>query len=171
MLLTSDNVTTKLWHHICKNNWLLTDLLTVLIPRIDHSRVVRTFARSISHPSHSHISRGCSTCEWLETHYPFQVQQNSQQFNIEAVNDAYNDLLIEEEDYKTLRDSIDGFDNFNISLAKRLERHMLLEFRRLAAHLYKVRVWYTGVILFTDICKEKISLGGINITLEARQAL
>lgn len=58
--------------------------------------------------------------------------------NIEAVNEAYNELLIEEEDYKTLRDSIDSFDNFNnIALAKRLEKHELLEFRRLAAHLYK----------------------------------
>lgn len=48
-------------------------------------------------------------------------------------------MLIEEEDYKTLRDSIDSFDNFdNIALARRLERHELLEFRRLAAHLYKV---------------------------------
>ena len=56
------------------------------------------------------------------------------------MNDAYNDLLIEEEDYKTLRDSIDSFDNFdNTSLARRLEKHELLEFRRLAAHLYKVR--------------------------------
>jgi clathrin heavy chain len=59
--------------------------------------------------------------------------------NIEAVNDAYNSLLIEEEDHKTLRDSIDSFDNFdNNSLAKELEKHALLEFRRLAAHLYKV---------------------------------
>ncbi|KAG5220979.1 Clathrin heavy chain [Salix suchowensis] len=79
---------------------LLTDLLTVLIPRIDHARVL----------------------------------------NIEAVNVAYNKLLIEEEDYKTLRDSIDSFDNFNnIQLAQQLEKHELLEFRRLAAHLYKVR--------------------------------
>jgi hypothetical protein len=63
---------------------------------------------------------------------------HSSQSNLEAVNDAYNDLLIEEEDYKTLRDSIDSFDNFNnIGLARRLERHELLEFRRLAAHLYK----------------------------------
>ena len=63
------------------------------------------------------------------------------QLNIEAVNEAYNDLLIEEEDYKTLRDSIDSFDNFNnLNLAKRLEKHELLEFRRLAAHLYKVCV-------------------------------
>ena len=47
-------------------------------------------------------------------------------------------MLIEEEDYKTLRDSIDSFDNFNnLQLAKRLEKHELLEFRRLAAHLYK----------------------------------
>jgi clathrin heavy chain len=53
---------------------------------------------------------------------------------------TYNGLLIEEEDYKTLRDSIDSFNNFNnISLAKRLQSYELLEFRRLAAHLYKVR--------------------------------
>jgi len=58
------------------------------------------------------------------------------------VNDAYNDLLIEEEDYKTLRDSIDSFDNFdNVALARRLEQHDLLEFRRIAAHLYKVHDW------------------------------
>jgi clathrin heavy chain len=67
-----------------------------------------------------------------------------QHLNIEAVNDAYNDLLIEEEDYKTLRDSIDSFDNFNnVGLAKRLEQHELLEFRRLAAHLYKVSAFYS----------------------------
>ena len=66
------------------------------------------------------------------------------QLNVEAVNDAYNDLLIEEEDYKTLRDSIDSFDNFDsIALAKRLEKHALLEFRRLAAHLYKVCILCT----------------------------
>ena len=61
------------------------------------------------------------------------------QLNLEAVNDAYNKMLIEEEDYKTLRDSIDSFDNFNsIKLLRELEAHELLEFRRLAAHLYKV---------------------------------
>lgn len=46
--------------------------------------------------------------------------------------------MIEEEDYKSLRDSIDNFDKFdNIELAQRLEKHDLLEFRRIAAHLYK----------------------------------
>ncbi|KAF9258879.1 clathrin heavy chain [Marasmius fiardii PR-910] len=99
---------------------LLTDLLTVLIPRIDHGRVVRMF-RQIDHIP-------------LIKPYLIAVQH----LNIEAVNGAYNDLLIEEEDYKTLRDSIDSFENFNnIGLAQRLEKHELLEFRRLAAHLYK----------------------------------
>ena len=47
-------------------------------------------------------------------------------------------MLIEEEDYKTLRDSIDRFDNYNnLRLAKRLGEHELLEFRLLAAHLDK----------------------------------
>ena len=56
--------------------------------------------------------------------------------------------MIEEEDYKTLRDSIDSFDNFNnIKLAQRLEQQELLEFRRLAAHLYKVRNVNLGLFM------------------------
>jgi clathrin heavy chain len=61
------------------------------------------------------------------------------QLNILTINEAYNAMLIEEEDYNTLRDSIDSFDRYDpILLAKKLEKHPLLEFRRLAAHLYKV---------------------------------
>ena len=46
--------------------------------------------------------------------------------------------MLIEEDYKTLHDLIDSFDNFsNIELTRRLEKHELLEFCRLAAHLYK----------------------------------
>ncbi|KAJ6625007.1 clathrin heavy chain 1 [Mycena sp. CBHHK59/15] len=99
---------------------LLTDLLTVLIPRINHARVVRMFRKQDHLP--------------LIRNYLIAVQN----LNLEDVNDAYNDLLMEEEDYKTLRDSIDNFDNFNnIGLAQRLQASPLLEFRRLAAHLYK----------------------------------
>jgi len=47
-------------------------------------------------------------------------------------------LLIDEEDYQGLRTSIDAFDNFdNIALAQKLEKHELIEFRRIAAYLYK----------------------------------
>jgi clathrin heavy chain len=116
----------------------LTDLLTVLIPRIDHSRVVRMF-RQIDHipliRSYLIAVQQVRNMFVLHDHVSSLIIL---QFNLEAVNDAYNDLLIEEEDYKTLRDSIDSFDNFNnIGLAKRLEKHELLEFRRLAVHLYK----------------------------------
>lgn len=115
---------------------LLTDLLTALIPRIDHARVIKMFERNDNIP--------------LIRPYLIAVQHVSYMFNffgrilisfqlnVEAVNDAYNSLLIEEEDYKTLRASIDGFDNYDaIKLVRRLEGHELLEFRRLAAHLYK----------------------------------
>ncbi|KAI0349661.1 clathrin heavy chain [Trametes cingulata] len=110
---------------------LLTDLLSVMIPRIDHARVVRMFQQI------DHIP--------LIRSYLIAVQH----LNIEAVNAAYNTLLIEEEDYKTLRDSIDSFDNFNnMQLARELEKHELLEFRRLAAHLYKKnKKWEESIAL------------------------
>ena len=54
------------------------------------------------------------------------------------VNDALNNLLIEEEDYEALKHSITSYDNFDqIGLALKLEKHELLEFRRTAALLYK----------------------------------
>ena len=61
-----------------------------------------------------------------------------QSLNNKAINEALNGLLIEEEDYQGLRTSIDAFDNFDtISLAQKLEKHELIEFRRIAAYLYK----------------------------------
>lgn len=57
---------------------------------------------------------------------------------LQTVNEALNNLLIEEEDHQGLRASIEAFDNFdNIGLAQKLEKHELLEFRRIAAFLYK----------------------------------
>ena len=61
-----------------------------------------------------------------------------QNLNNKAVNEALNGLLINEEDYNGLKTSIDAFDNFdNINLAQMLEKHELIEFRRIAAYLYK----------------------------------
>ncbi|MCO5556042.1 hypothetical protein L7F22_009586 [Adiantum nelumboides] len=100
---------------------LLNDLLQAL-SRVDPARVVRMFKKD----DNDNIPLIRS---WL-----ISVQEK----DIEEVNDAYNDLLIEEEDSDTLRASIDGFKNYDaIALARRLEKHDLLEFRRLAAHLYK----------------------------------
>jgi clathrin heavy chain len=66
--------------------------------------------------------------------------------NIEAVNNALNELFIEEEDYKSLKDSTATYANFDApSLARRLEKHELLEFRRIAAQLH------TKVFLFNFV--------------------
>ncbi|XP_070571438.1 clathrin heavy chain 1 [Ptychodera flava] len=99
---------------------LLNDLLLVLIPRMDHTRAVALFTKVNQLP--------------IVKPYLRQVQSH----NNKAINDALNNLLIDEEDYQGLKASIDAFDNFdNIALAQKLEKHELLEFRRIAAYLYK----------------------------------
>ncbi|KAN0086210.1 hypothetical protein V8E55_007344 [Tylopilus felleus] len=73
-----------------------------------------------------------------------------QKLSIEVVNNAYNELLIKEQNYKTLHDSIDSFDNFKITLAQWLEKYDLLEFR-----------WFTAHIL-----QEKLTMRRVNISLK-----
>lgn len=85
---------------------LLTDLLAVLTARIDVTRVVRMFEKSDNIPLIK----------------PFLLSVQSQ--NNKVVNNAINDILIEEEDYKTLRDSVANCDNYDpLELAQRLEQH------------------------------------------------
>lgn len=98
----------------------LVDLLTVLTPRVDHTRVVDLMRKA------GHLP--------LVKSYLTSVQSA----NLTAVNEAVNDLAIEEEDYEALRTSVDMWDNFDqIALALRCEKHQLLEFRRIASHIYK----------------------------------
>ncbi|KAJ1955756.1 Clathrin heavy chain, partial [Linderina pennispora] len=105
--------------YLAEQPLLLNDLLNVMMPRIDHTRVVSMFLKSDNIP--------------LIKKYLVAAQST----NNKSVNEAYNDLLIEEEDFVGLRNSIDNHDNFDgIGLAQRLEKHDLLEFRRIAAHLY-----------------------------------
>lgn len=100
---------------------LLPDLLAALTPRLDHGRVVKI----LQNEDHLPLAKPYLTA--------------TQRLNIAVVNEAYNDLLIEEEDHVTLRSSLETFDQYDaIKLAKRLENHELLEFRRIAALLYRV---------------------------------
>jgi len=99
---------------------LINDLLVVLTPRMDHTRAVNFFIKA------KHLM--------LVKPYLRSVQNH----NNKAINEALNNLIIEEEDYNGLRASIDAFDNFdNIQLAQTMEKHELIEFRRIAAYLYK----------------------------------
>jgi clathrin heavy chain len=110
---------------------LLVDLLKVLEARIDYARVVGILRKADHLP--------------LVKDYLLAVQKS----NLAAVNDAVNELLIEEEDYQGLRESITTYDNFDqIQLAARLENHELMEFRRISAFIYKKAMrWRKAVAL------------------------
>ena len=98
---------------------------------MDHGRVVEIMRRAGQLP--------------LVKDYLLAVQKN----NLGPVNDAVNELLIEEEDWAALRESTATYDNFDqLALASRLERHELTEFRRTAALLYKRNLkWRKAVAL------------------------
>ena len=54
--------------------------------------------------------------------YMVAVQSN----NVSAVNEALNELYVEEEDYERLRESVDMHDNFDqIGLAQKVNRNQI----------------------------------------------
>jgi len=91
------------------------------------------------------------------------VQQNDNPM----VNEAINALYIAESDYEGLRHSIDTYKNFdNIQLAQELEKHELLEFRRIAAYLYKGNNRYQQSV---EICKrDKLFKDAMQYAAESR---
>jgi len=99
----------------------LTDLLLDMASKLDHSRVVLQLKRA------GHLP--------LIEKYLLHVQHD----NLTAVNEAINELCVLEEKYKQLRISIDSYDHFDqIALAQQVEKHELLEFRRISAYLFKL---------------------------------
>ncbi|TID27777.1 clathrin heavy chain [Venturia nashicola] len=110
---------------------LLTDLLQALTQRIDVNRVVTIFQKSDDTPLIK----------------PFLMAVQHQ--NKRTVNAAIHDLLIEEEDYKVLRDSVTTYDNYDApELAQRLERHDLVFFRQIAASIWrKNKRWQKSIEL------------------------
>ncbi|CCK68510.1 clathrin heavy chain KNAG_0B00620 [Huiozyma naganishii CBS 8797] len=99
---------------------LLVDLLSVLTPRLDIPRTVKIFAKSDNLP--------------LIKAFLINVLPK----NNSVVNQAYHDIMVEEEDYKSLEDAINSYDKFDqLALAARLETHSLIFFRKIAALLYR----------------------------------
>merc|ERR1711934_1081853 len=113
---------------------LLCDLLAVLSSRIDHTRVVDVMRKR------EHLT--------LVKPYLLSVQQS----NLVAVNEAVNDLLIDEHDFEGLRNSIETYDNFDqLQLATRIEKHEIMEFRRIATLIYKKSLrWRQSMKLSVD---------------------
>ena len=136
---------------------LLTDVLQVLTPRIDVNRVVRMFEKSDNIPLIK----------------PFLLNVQTQ--NKRAVNNAINDLLIEEEDYKLLRDSVENYDNYDpVDLAQRLEKHDLVFFRQIAANIYrKNKRWEKSISLSKQdkLFKDAIETAAISSKTEVVEEL
>jgi len=109
-------------HYLNLQPMLFTRLMEVLEDNIDHSRVVSQLRR---------------TGDWaLQLAHPYL--KSVQKYDLSPVNEALNELFVDDEDYEALRKSIDGFKNFNmIALASKLSTHELLEFRRISAYVYR----------------------------------
>lgn len=109
----------------------VNDLLKALTPKVDHSRVVPLVRR---------LGK-------LGLVKPYLVAV--QDTNTLAVNEAVNELYIEEENHVDLRKSVDTYDAFdNIALAKQLEKHSLMELRRISAYLYaRNKRWAESIAL------------------------
>jgi len=76
---------------------------------------------------------------------------NVQRDNILVVNEAINAMLLEEDDFTALRESIDKYTEFDqIELAQKTEKHDLLEFRRISAYLYRMNKKFKKSI---EVCK------------------
>ena len=136
---------------------LITDLLQALIPRIDVNRVVRMFEKSDNIP----IIK------------PFLL--NVQPQNKRTVNNAINDLLSEEEDYKTLHDSVENYENYDpVELAQRLEQHELIFFRQIAANIYrKNKKWDKSIALSKQdkLFKDAIETAALSAKTEVVEEL
>lgn len=97
----------------------LNAFLTAVAPKLDHARVIQQVRKA---------GQLALIFEYLQS-----VQTN----NVVQINDALNELLLEQEDVEGLKDSISTYDQFDqIGLAARLEKHELKDMRRVAAMIY-----------------------------------
>ncbi|ANQ10978.1 Clathrin heavy chain [Plasmodium coatneyi] len=107
----------------------LYNLLKILENKIDNNRLVQTLKKSNNLP--------------LIQKYLEDIQGQ----NITAVNETLNEIYLQNDDYISLRNSIDEYDNFNqTNLINKLENHKLPEMRRIAALLYKKNKKYKEAI-------------------------
>eukprot|EP00180_Rhodochaete_pulchella_P001018 Plantae.Rhodophyta-Rhodochaete_pulchella.ctg18384.p1 GENE.Plantae.Rhodophyta-Rhodochaete_pulchella.ctg18384~~Plantae.Rhodophyta-Rhodochaete_pulchella.ctg18384.p1 ORF type:complete len:565 (+),score=135.43 Plantae.Rhodophyta-Rhodochaete_pulchella.ctg18384:244-1695(+) len=107
---------------------LLNDLLLVLALKCESTRAI-----SILKDAYQDKFGPLGILPLCKT-YLMKVQEA----NVPEVNAALNEVLVAEENVDALKESIEGFDNFDqYDLARRLESHALIDFRRIASELYR----------------------------------
>lgn len=98
----------------------INDLLKVLANKVDLTRCVA-------------VMRKAGYLPLINT-----FLKTVQNVNNKEVNEALNEIYYEIEDYQSLRESVQQYQNFDqFQLAKMTENHDLQEFRRIAAYLYR----------------------------------
>ncbi|CUS24171.1 LAQU0S14e01816g1_1 [Lachancea quebecensis] len=136
---------------------LLIDLMTVLSSKLDIPRTIRIFSKSDNLPLIK----------------PFLV--NVLPKNNSVVNQAYHDLMIEEEDYKALQVAVDSYDKFDqLDLAARLEKHDLIFFKKIAAQLYRRnKKWSKSLALLREekLWADAIETAAISQSTEVAEEL
>jgi len=109
---------------------LVNEFLQSLLARLDHAVVVDHARRKLVLP--------------LIKPYLVIVQKDA---DVREVNEALNELLVEEYDYVELRRSIELRQTFDQpALAQKLEHHECLEFRRIAATVYAQNKRFTEAV-------------------------
>lgn len=98
----------------------LNDLLKVLTNKIDLARLCQVMKNT----------------DYIGLIVPFLKGVQNQ--NNQAVNEVLNRFFLETEDHESLRASVTQYENIDqVALAKQTEFHELVEFRRIAAYLYR----------------------------------
>lgn len=116
---------------------ILSELLSVLAPKVESSRVISILRKS------NKDKFGDLGLLPLQKGYLLKVQEA----NVPEVNEALNDVLVAEEAIHELEGSISSYDNFDqFSLARKLEKHELLDMRRISAKLYRSNGKYEQAI-------------------------
>jgi clathrin heavy chain len=107
----------------------ISDLLSSIGSKLDATRLVDIFRRS----GNLQLIKG----------YLASIQGT----NVQAVNEALNQMYIEDGDYDALRKSIDQYTLFEqITLARQLENHECLEFRRISSYIFRKNSRWTESI-------------------------
>ena len=141
---------------------LLNDLLSVLAPKVEASRVIAILRKACGGKfGELGLLPVCKS-------YLLKVQDA----NVPDVNEALNEVLIAEGSLDELESSIEAYDNFDqFGLANKLQNHELIQLRRVSAKLYRRNGRYERAIevskkdkLYRDTIESVAASGDAELT-------
>lgn len=125
----SDVTYTAITFYLKTHPELLNDFLSSVFKKVDPERVMLEVKKTAP----IYIVR-----TYLEA---------AQERNAKRVNEALNDLYVEEEDFNALRHSVETYNNFDSEeLSARLEKTEMFEFRKIALLLHRKNKRYSHAI-------------------------